>query len=99
MGTQLWSVAAAYMVLIWTLGDVSGGVFNPALTLAFAIRWYNTRQGFGQTPGVKIPVEEAGDKKFDYKLWDPAQPSGKKEFLKYCALQLIGGACGTGATI
>lgn len=97
--TQLWSVAASYMVMIWTLGDVSGGVFNPALTLAFVIRWWNTRQGFGVLPGVKIPDDESHDKKVDHKLWDPSQGSGKKEALKYIILQLLGGAAGTGATI
>jgi glycerol uptake facilitator-like aquaporin len=99
--TQLWSVAACYMVMIWTLGDVSGGVFNPALTLAFAIRWYNTKQGFASVaPGIQLPPEaEDGSDDVDHKLGDPNSPSGKKEFLKYSMLQLVGGACGTGATI
>lgn len=99
--TQLWSVAACYMVMIWTLGDVSGGVFNPALTLAFAIRWYNTKQGFASVaPGIQLaPEAEDGSDDVDHKLGDPNSPSGKKEFLKYSMLQLVGGACGTGATI
>jgi len=100
--TQLWSVAASYMVMIWTLGDVSGGVFNPALTLAFAIRWYNTKQGFASiAPGIELPpeVESGEDGEVDHKLGDPASEGGKKEFFKYSVLQLVGGACGTGATI
>mmetsp|Transcript_79580 Transcript_79580/g.170633 ORF Transcript_79580/g.170633 Transcript_79580/m.170633 type:complete len:466 (-) Transcript_79580:102-1499(-) len=32
-----WSVAAAYMSMIYALGDISGGHFNPAVTLAVVL--------------------------------------------------------------
>lgn len=44
----IWSVGACFMVMIYSLGPVSGGVFNPALTLAFSLRWYGTGEGFGE---------------------------------------------------
>jgi len=44
----IWSIGACFMCVIYALGDVSGGVFNPALTLAFCVRWYGTGQGFGK---------------------------------------------------
>jgi len=43
-----WSVAATLMCLIYAMGDISGGLFNPALTLAFVGRWYKTGKGFGK---------------------------------------------------
>lgn len=45
---SIWSIGACFMCVIYSLGDVSGGVFNPALTLAFCVRWYGTGQGFGK---------------------------------------------------
>lgn len=45
---NIWSIGACFMCVIYALGDVSGGVFNPALTLAFCVRWYGTGQGFGK---------------------------------------------------
>jgi|ERR1712194_432415 len=44
----IWSIGACFMCVIYSLGDVSGGVFNPALTLAFCVRWYGTGSGFGK---------------------------------------------------
>lgn len=76
----IWSVGTCFMVVIYALGPVSGGVFNPALTLAFCGRWYGTGQGFGEN-----------------KLCDPLK--SQKEWVKYCIVQLIGAAAGTGVTI
>jgi aquaporin Z len=42
------SNGACLMCMIYALGDVSGGVFNPALTLAYCGRWLNTGLGFGK---------------------------------------------------
>jgi len=81
-----WSVAACYICLIFSLADVSGAVFNPALTLAFCGRWYGTGLGFGKKD----------DKKVD-KLCDPQ--NSPKELIKYMLAQLVGGAAGTGVTI
>lgn len=44
---SMWSVGASFMVMVFALGDVSGGVFNPALTIAFCARWLGTGLGFG----------------------------------------------------
>jgi len=52
----IWSVGSCFMVMIYALGPVSGGVFNPALTLGLACRWYGTGLGFGPDK-LSDPVE------------------------------------------
>jgi len=44
---SVWSIAASLMCMIYALGDVSGGVFNPALTIAYLVRWNGTGLSFG----------------------------------------------------
>lgn len=80
----IWSVGASFMCMIYALGPVSGGVFNPALTLAFCLRWYGTGGGFGPEK-LCDPVKQG--------------LTSQKEWVKYSLFQLIGAAAGTGVTI
>jgi aquaporin Z len=80
----VWSIAAAYMTMIYALGDVSGAVFNPALTLAYALRYFRTNEGLG-SPNT-----------LEGKLCDPTVHP--KETTKYMLAQFIGGAAGAGVT-
>lgn len=41
------SVGAALMCMVFALGDVSGGLFNPAVTIAYLGRFHNTGCGVG----------------------------------------------------
>merc|ERR1712119_207785 len=42
------SVGAALMCMIWTMGDISGGLFNPAVTVAYLGRFHGTGCGVGK---------------------------------------------------
>jgi aquaporin Z len=78
----VWSIAASLMCMIWAVGDISGGLFNPALTFAVLGRYMGTGQGIGEK-------NEKGE--YD-RLCDPAM--SKKEGPKYLIAQSIGGAAG-----
>jgi aquaporin Z len=41
------SVGATLMCMIWAMGDISGGLFNPAVTLAYLGRFHGTGCGVG----------------------------------------------------
>lgn len=90
----VWSVAAALMTMIYAMGDISGGLFNPALTLAFCGRFYGTGCGLEGGPGT-----------YDQKLADPlaknvdGTKSAMKEPFKYLIAQMLGGAAGSGTTM
>jgi len=87
----VWSIAACLMCMIYSLGDVSGGLFNPALTLAFTARFYGTGQGLeGNVYSQKLA---------DVLMQDENGRSARKEPLKYLIAQLIGGAAGSGMTM
>jgi glycerol uptake facilitator-like aquaporin len=78
----VWSIAACLMSLIYATGDISGGLFNPALTLAALGRFYGTNEGIG---------EKNAQGNYD-RLCDPKMSS--KEGPKYLIAQGIGGAAG-----
>jgi aquaporin Z len=82
----VWSIAACLMCMIYAVGDVSGGLFNPAVSLAALARYYGTGQGIG---------EKNASGKYG-RLADPKQE--KLEGLKYCLYQIIGGAAGVALT-
>lgn len=93
----VWSVAAALMTMIYAMGDISGGLFNPALTLAFCGRFYGTGCGLEGGPGS-----------YKEKLADPLATSiddkgnerkAMKEPFKYLLAQMLGGAAGSGTTM
>jgi len=87
----VWSVAACLMCMIYAMGDISGGLFNPALTLAFTARFYATGQGLeGNFYSQKLA---------DVLMVDENGRSARKEPLKYLFAQLIGGAAGSGVTM
>merc|ERR1719215_164124 len=44
---SVFSNTASFMCLYLALGDISGGLFNPAITLACLGRYYETGMGFG----------------------------------------------------
>jgi glycerol uptake facilitator-like aquaporin len=88
----VWSIAACLMCLIYAMGDISGGLFNPALTLAFTGRFYGT--------GLGLEGENNYSQKLaDICLSDENGRSAKKEPLKYLLAQLLGGAAGSGTTM
>jgi len=87
----VWSIAACLMCMIYAMGDISGGLFNPALTLAFTARFYATGQGLeGNIYSQKLA---------DVLMSDENGRSARKEPLKYVFAQLIGGAAGSGMTM
>jgi len=45
---SVFSNTASFMCLYMALGDISGGVFNPAITVACLGRWAGTGRGFGK---------------------------------------------------
>jgi len=79
----IWSIGTCFMVVIYALGPISGGLFNPALTLAFCARWYGTGGGFG--PDKLCDPTKDGLK-------------SQKEWVKYSLFQFAGAAAGTGMT-
>jgi aquaporin Z len=88
----IWSIAASLMCMIYAVGDVSGGLFNPALTLSMALRYWKTEDGL------------EGPQGYDQKLADPMYKNkdGKhalKEIPKYLLCQFVGGAASSGMTI
>jgi aquaporin Z len=91
----IWSIAASYMCMHFAVGDVSGGLFNPALTVSLALRYLKTGDGL------------EGYGMYEEKLTDPRPPvdaaqEGKhpwKEIPKYILAQLVGGAAGSGTTL
>lgn len=85
----VWSIAACLMCCIFSMGDISGGLFNPSLTLAFLIRWYGTGKGFNK--------EEEIVKDGYTKLCDPDKKMS--EGPKYLIAQCLGGAAGSGMTL
>lgn len=85
----VWSIAASLMCCIYALGDISGGLFNPALTLAFLGRWHGTGQGLNTPDEI--------DKREITKLCDPNLSF--KEGPKYIIAQCLGGAAGSGMTL
>lgn len=88
----LWSVACCFMVMIMSVGDVSGAVFNPALTLAFCARWWGTGQGFNTNEELqKNPRREPT------KLCDPKERT--VETIKYLLAQCLGAAAGAGVSM
>jgi aquaporin Z len=78
----VWSIAASLMCMIYAVGDISGGLFNPALTVAALGRYMGTGQGIG---------EKNAEGKYD-RLCDPKMSA--KEGPKYFIAQAIGGAAG-----
>lgn len=87
----VWSIAACLMCMIYSMGDISGGLFNPALTLAFTARFYNTGQGLeGNFYSQKLA---------DVLMQDDKGRSARKEPVKYLIAQLLGGAAGSGTTM
>lgn len=42
------SCGAALMCMIFAMGDISGGLFNPAVTIAYLGRFHNTKCGVGK---------------------------------------------------
>merc|ERR1712203_1019536 len=87
----VWSIAACLMCMIFSVGDISGGLFNPALTAAFMIRWQGTGKGFNTKAEMDNP--EIGVTK----LCDPALKFS--EGPKYLVAQCLGGAAGSGMTL
>jgi len=87
----VWSIAACLMCMIYSMGDISGGLFNPALTLAFTMRFYGTGRGLeGNVYSQKLA---------DILMKDKDGKSAGKEPLKYLIAQLVGGAAGAGTTM
>jgi glycerol uptake facilitator-like aquaporin len=77
--------------MIFAMGDISGGLFNPALTLAFTARFYGTGQGLeGNFYSQKLA---------DVCMQDSDGRSARKEPIKYVFAQLLGGAAGSGTTM
>lgn len=88
---KVWSSAACVICLMYALADCSGGLFNPAITLAYAVRFYNTGEGLNDK-GKCDSIEGTPARLCDAKL-------SATETLKYLVFQLLGGAAGTGLTI
>jgi aquaporin Z len=83
----VWSIAASLMCMIYAVGDISGGLFNPALTIAGIGRYYGTGEGIGEK------CTEMGPKYGTYeRLCDPKV--SWTEGIKYMRSQAIGGAAG-----
>jgi aquaporin Z len=82
----VWSIAACLMCWIYAVGDVSGGLYNPAVSIAALVRFYGTGEGIGK---------KNKDGKYE-RLADPKQEP--REGLKYILYQIIGGASGTALT-
>jgi len=87
----VWSIAACLMCMIFAMGDISGGLFNPALTLAFTGRFYGTGQG--------LEGRQYSQKLADVLMQDDQGRSASKEPIKYLIAQLLGGAAGSGTTM
>lgn len=88
---KIWSNAAAYISVMYALSDCSGGLFNPAITATYFVRFYGTGCGIddsGKCSEIKGEIQ---------RLVDFQQ--SKKETIKYLAYQFIGAAAGTGLTI
>merc|ERR1711920_588195 len=90
----VWSIAASLMCMIFAVGDVSGGLFNPALTLSLALRYLKTGDGL------------EGYGMYREMLADPSPPpeakvQGRpcKEIPKYMLAQILGGAGGSAMTL
>lgn len=88
---KVWSSAACLISLMYALADCSGGLFNPAITAAYAIRFWGTNEGLDESGKVKTLTGKA-DRICDWK-------HSSTETLKYFVFQLLGGAGGTGLTI
>jgi len=88
---KVWSSAACLICLMYALADCSGGLFNPAVTMAYAVRFYNTDEGLNDK-GKCEKIEGTPARLCDAKL-------SATETLKYLVFQLLGGAGGTGLTI
>jgi len=92
----IWSVGACFMVLVYSMGPVSGGVFNPALTIAYCGRWYGTGEGFGKDklcdPSGTVNSGTLRQSMQGQRL------SESPEWLKYICVQFLGAAVGTGMT-
>jgi aquaporin Z len=89
---KVWSLAACIISLMYAMSDCSGGLFNPSITLAYAVRFYNTRQGLNDHGRC----EDMEGRPWG-RISDPAV--NPKETAKYFIFQLLGGAAGTGLTI
>jgi len=89
--SAIWSVGSCYMVMTYSLTDVSGAVFNPALTFAYCTRWLDTGRGF------ESAAEVAAKGGTPEKLCDPKK--SWKELVKYSIAQMLGAAAGVGGTI
>jgi aquaporin Z len=87
---KVWSSAACLISLIYAMSDISGGLFNPAVTVAYAVRFWGTDEGLDDD-GKCRQIKEA-KRICDWK-------KSSKETLKYFIFQLLGGAAGTGLTI
>jgi len=88
---KVWSSAACLISLMYALSDVSGGLFNPAITLAYAVRFFNTGEGLDEKGACSKVIGQPA-RICDWKL-------SSTETLKYFVFQLLGGAAGTGLTI
>jgi aquaporin Z len=82
------STAACLMCMIYAVGDISGGFFNPALTVAALLRFLKTGKGVG----VADSTGKYG------RLCDPTLPDSKTEGPKYMMYQFMGGAAGVAMT-
>jgi aquaporin Z len=87
---KVWSSAACLISIMYALSDCSGGLFNPAITAAYAIRFWGTGEGLDASG--KVTKLQQADRICDWKL-------SSTETLKYFVFQLLGGAAGTGLTI
>jgi aquaporin Z len=92
----VWSIAACLMSMIYAVGDISGGIFNPALTIAFCCRFFKTGDGLEslEAHGMKWHGDKSAT---PTKLVDPDVT--KKEVTKYLLAQFLGGAAGCGMTL
>merc|ERR1711957_547705 len=61
---SVFSNAAAFITLHLALGDISGGLFNPAVTLACLGRWYDTGLGFGKDKLVDFKTSKKEGPKY-----------------------------------
>merc|ERR1712151_1347354 len=87
----VWSIAACLMCMIFSVGDISGGLFNPALTAAFMIRWQGTGKGFNtkaEMEDPKVGVTKLCDQSLKF-----------SEGPKYLVAQCLGGAAGSGMSL
>lgn len=91
--SKVWSSAACLICVMYAMADCSGGLFNPAITLGYAVRFYNTEEGLNDKGKCEIiPSDKKPERLCDVKR-------SATETLKYLVFQLLGAAGGTGLTI